>query len=73
MTRYLELAKKYDLNVTTMATAWSMQHDFVASTIIGATTAAQLDDTFAALDVRLSEPLMSELAQVQKDILYPMG
>ena len=73
MERYIAIAQKHEINVTTMATAWSMQHDFVASTIIGATTAQQLDDTLAALDVTLSPSLMAELAQVQKDILYPMG
>lgn len=73
MERYIDIAKKYEINVTTMATAWSMQHDFVASTIIGATSAAQLDDTLAALDTPLSNELMGELTQVQKDILYPMG
>lgn len=71
--RYIDIAKAHGMNITTMATAWSMQHDFVASTIIGATTANQLDDTLGALDVTLSDALMAELAQVQKDILYPMG
>jgi aryl-alcohol dehydrogenase-like predicted oxidoreductase len=32
----------------TLATAWSMNFDFVASTIIGARTAAQLEDSLAA-------------------------
>lgn len=70
---YMNIAKKHNLNPVTMATAWSKQHDFVASTIIGATTVKQLDDTLPALELTLSDELMSELKQVQQDILYPMG
>lgn len=73
VSRYIAIAKDFDMNVTTMATAWSKQHDFVASTIIGATTHAQLDQTLAALDLHLSEELMQALAKVHQEILYPMG
>jgi aryl-alcohol dehydrogenase-like predicted oxidoreductase len=71
--RYQEIAKAHDLTLATLATAWSMQHAFVASTIIGATTAAQLDDTLPALDLALSASLQQELAEVRQAILYPMG
>ena len=71
--RYIEIAKRYDIDVTTMSTAWSKQHDFVASTIIGATTAKQLDQTLAALDLVLTDELMGELDLVHQEILYPMG
>ena len=70
---YIEVAKKYDMNVTTMSTAWSKQHDFVASTIIGATNANQLDDTLAAMDLILPDELMRELDTVHANHLYPMG
>ena len=70
---YIEVAKKYDMNVTTMATAWSKQHDFVASTIIGATNANQLDDTLAAMNVILPQELMRDLDAVHASHLYPMG
>lgn len=71
--RYMKIADAFDMNVTTMATAWSMDFDFVASTIIGATSAEQLDDTLAALDVTLSDELKAECRRVHNDILYPMG
>jgi aryl-alcohol dehydrogenase-like predicted oxidoreductase len=70
---YIDVAKKYDMNVTTMATAWSKQHDFVASTIIGATNAKQLDDTLAAMDLTLSDEMMRDLDAVHAAHLYPMG
>lgn len=70
---YLEIAKKYDINATTMATAWSKQHDFVASTIIGATKASQLDATLAAMDLILCDEIMRDLDRVHYNHPYPMG
>ena len=71
--RYIEIAKEAGITPTTLATAWSMNFDFVASTIIGARTADQLDDSLAALDVTLSEETLKACDQVHKDIPCPMG
>ena len=71
--RYIEIAKEAGMTPTTLATAWSMNFDFVASTIIGARDAVQLDDSLAALDVTLSDEVMSACEAVHKDIPYPMG
>ena len=37
--RFMELAAKEGIAVATLATAWTLQHDFVGSTIIGAVSA----------------------------------
>jgi aryl-alcohol dehydrogenase-like predicted oxidoreductase len=50
-----------------------MNFDFVASTIIGARTAAQLEESLAALDVTLSDEVMKQCDEVHKLIPYPMG
>ncbi len=71
--QYIKIAKEYDVNLTTLATAWSMHFDFIASTIIGASNAKQLDDTFAALDYKISDELMQKLDSVHTNTLYPMG
>lgn len=71
--KYLEIAKKYDIHPVTLAVAWSMQFDFVASTIIGARYAHQLEASFKALEMTLSKEILSECEKVQKEILYPMG
>lgn len=39
--KYLEIAKRYELSPVTLAVAWSMHFDFVASTIDGARHASQ--------------------------------
>jgi aryl-alcohol dehydrogenase-like predicted oxidoreductase len=71
--KYLEIAQAAGMSPVTLATAWSMNFDFVASTIIGARTADQLDDSLAALDVKLSDEIMKQCDEVHKQIPYPMG
>ena len=61
------------MSVTTLATAWSKQHDFVASTIVGVTHEDQLPDIFAAAEVTLPADVMKAIDTVSKDIRYPMG
>jgi aryl-alcohol dehydrogenase-like predicted oxidoreductase len=71
--RYLKIAADAGLDPVTMATAWSKQFDFVASTIIGATKPQQLDATLAAMDLTLSQEVLDACDAVHSDILYPMG
>ena len=71
--KYLKIAQEAGMSPVTLATAWSMNFDFVASTIIGARTAAQLTESLAALDVTLSDEVMRQCDEVHAEILYPMG
>ena len=71
--RFLEIAEQAGLAPVTLATAWSKQHDFVASTIVGATRVDQLDDIFADADLVLSAETMAAIDKVTTEIRYPMG
>jgi aryl-alcohol dehydrogenase-like predicted oxidoreductase len=71
--RFAQIAQEAGMSVTTLATAWSKQPDFVASTIVGVTHEDQLPDIFAAADVTLSQDVLDAIDRVSKDILYPMG
>lgn len=71
--RYMELAKSLDMFPVTFAVAWSMNFDFVASTIIGARSVEQLEDSLKALKVKLSHETIKKVEEIQKEILYPMG
>ena len=71
--RFMAIAQQAGMSVATLATAWTLTHDFVGSTIIGATTAEHLTDTLAAAEVTLSADVLKACHQVTKDILYPMG
>lgn len=71
--RFMAIAADLELAPVTLATAWSNQHDFVASTIVGATAVSQLDDILAAADVVLDAETLKKIDRVSKDIPYPMG
>ena len=71
--KYLKIANDAGLHPVTMATAWSKQFSFVASTIIGATKTEQLDATLAAMDLVLSDEVLQACDAVHQEILYPMG
>ena len=71
--KYLKIAADFSLDPVTMAIAWSKQFDFVASTIIGATTIEQLDSSLNAMDLELSDEILMACDEVHNSILYPMG
>jgi len=71
--KYMEIAKRYGMSPVTLAVAWSMHFDFVASTIIGARYASQLEESFKAFEVKLTPEILKECESVQKEIVYPMG
>ncbi|KDA02257.1 aldo/keto reductase [Hyphomonas oceanitis] len=71
--RYMAIAEEAGMSPVTLATAWSKQHDFVASTIVGVSTLEQVAPILAAADMVLSDDVMKACDQVSKDILYPMG
>ena len=71
--RYMAIAAEAGMSPVTLATAWSKQHDFVASTIVGATREDQMDDILAAMDLTLGQDVLDAINKVSKEILYPMG
>lgn len=71
--RLMTIAQDAGMSVVTLATAWTLTHDFVGSTIIGATAPAQLKDTLAAAEVTLPADVVKACHQVTKEILYPLG
>lgn len=71
--KFQAIAAELGITSVTLATAWSKQHDFVASTIVGATHVDQLNDILAAADIVLSAETMANIDAVSQEILYPMG
>jgi len=71
--KYIQIAKEAGMHPVTLATAWSKQFSFVASTIIGATSAEQLDPIFKAMDMTLNADILKACDKVHEEILYPMG
>ena len=71
--RFQAIAAEAGMSLVTMAIAWSKQHDFVASTIVGATSAQQMPDILAAADISLDRETLAKIDAVSREIRYPMG
>lgn len=71
--RFSRIARDAGIPVSTLAIAWTLTHDFVGSTIIGATIADQLTDTLAASGTTLAPEVLAACNEVSKEIRYPMG
>jgi aryl-alcohol dehydrogenase-like predicted oxidoreductase len=67
---YADVAKKHGLDPAQMALAWTLERPFVASTIIGATTMAQLKTDIAAFELVLNNDVRADLEAVRRD--WPM-
>ncbi|BFM06584.1 aldo/keto reductase [Halioxenophilus aromaticivorans] len=66
---YVDLAKEHSITPSQLAIAWCDQVDGVTSTIIGATSMAQLEEDINAFDITLSDDLKSAILTVLKK--YP--
>ncbi len=62
---YNQLARRHGLSPTAMALAFCYHSRRVASTIIGVTTSAQLDENLRAWDTRLSPELLAEIDAIR--------
>jgi aryl-alcohol dehydrogenase (NADP+) len=62
---YVMIAQKYDLTPTQLAIAFVRSRWFVASTIIGATTIAQLQENIASANIQLSAEILVAIDDVQ--------
>ncbi|EPX85959.1 aldo/keto reductase [Salipiger mucosus] len=63
---YLQVARDFGLDPVQMALAWTMQRPFVASSIFGATTMAQLEHLLPAAELTLSEEVLEALDAVNR-------
>ncbi|MCB1758454.1 MAG: aldo/keto reductase [Gammaproteobacteria bacterium] len=66
---YAELAGRHDLTPAQLSLAWVDQVDGVTSTIIGATSMAQLKEDMAAFEQPLEAGLVEQIEQIRR--LYP--
>ncbi len=67
---YMAVAEKYGLDVCQMALKFVDKQNFVTSTIIGATSMAQLKTDIDAFDIDLSDEVMADIDAVYRQ--YPI-
>ncbi len=68
---YLDVAKKYNLDIAQMALAFVNSRPFVTSNIIGATTLAQLKSDLESIHVKLSPEVLADIEAIRKDFAVP--
>ncbi len=68
---YVDVAKRHGLDPAQLALAFVRQQKFVASTLLGATTLAQLKTNLESLHLTLSEDVLAELEAVHRIYTYP--
>jgi len=71
--RYMELANSLNISPVTLAMAWVLHHDFVASSLTSVRRVQQLDETLKALEVTLVHETLQSIEDIQNEISYPMG
>ena len=69
--RYVEIAKRAKITPSQLALAWCKQVPGVTSTIIGATTTAQLAENLSAFSLNLDESTLKQIGEVVRR--YPLG
>ena len=68
---YMNIAKKYGLDICQMALAFVNMQPFVTSNIIGATTMDQLKTDIASINVKLSDEVLAEIDGVRRFYAVP--
>jgi len=66
------VAQDIGVTVAALSVAWSRQHDFVASTIIGASTMEQLEENLKACDLILDPATLHRINEIDEAIPTPM-
>jgi aryl-alcohol dehydrogenase-like predicted oxidoreductase len=71
--RFAALAAECGMTPVAFAVAWTLSYDFVGSTLVGATSAAQLEESLAAADKTLPLDVLAKVDAISREIRYPMG
>jgi aryl-alcohol dehydrogenase-like predicted oxidoreductase len=64
VTKYVNLAKKYNIHPCTLSNAFVISRPFVTSSIVGATSIKNLEETIKAIDINLSDEILQEIEQI---------
>lgn len=68
--RYIYLAEQHQLDVCQMALAFVNNRPFLTSTLIGATTMAQLKSNIDSINIELSDEVIQQIEHIRRE--YPM-
>ena len=64
ITKYVDLAKKYNISPSTFANAFVNDRPFVTSNIVGATSVEQLKEDINSIDITLTEEMLKDIEDI---------
>ena len=64
VTKYVKIAKKYNINPCTFANAFVISRPFITSSIVGATSIKNLEDNIKSIDIKLSSEMLKEIEEI---------
>jgi aryl-alcohol dehydrogenase-like predicted oxidoreductase len=68
---YCDLAESNGMTPSELALSWCYHREFVASTIIGATTMGQLEENLKAYDIKLEDEMEEKISDIYKQYTDP--
>jgi aryl-alcohol dehydrogenase-like predicted oxidoreductase len=71
--KFMIIASDLGVSPVSLAIAWVLSFDFVASALTSARDASQLIDTLNGVELTLDENVLQEIEKIQLDTMYPMG
>ncbi len=72
MEAYCSLAEQHGLDPAQMALAFCLSRPFMTSTIVGATSVAQLESDLGAIDITLSQEVLDGIFEIHQNNPIPM-
>lgn len=66
--RLAPIAQDLGITTTALAVAWSRQHDFVASTLVGASTVEQLEESLTAIELVLDAQTLQRIDDIDSEV-----
>ena len=63
-TKYVNLAKKYNIHPCAFSNAFVISRPFVTSSLVGATSVENLQETISSIDIKLSDEILKEIEKI---------
>ena len=64
VTKYVNLAKKYNFHPCAFSNAFVISRPFVTSSLVGATSVENLQETISSIDIKLSDEILKEIEKI---------
>jgi len=71
--RLRPIADELGISTVTLSMAWCLKQEFIGSTIVGANSVEQLNESLKSISLELKEDILQKMETISQEIMYPMG